>query len=93
MRLHLDAQNVRPAEGASPGVAGPHGASTRPAIAGHDTPADKDTVAISAASSAITSLSAQHSSKIARLAEAVRGGSYSVSSDSLSSAIVSRSTR
>jgi anti-sigma28 factor (negative regulator of flagellin synthesis) len=92
VRLHLDPQEVRATESGPSNVSGAQGASARPAVTGRDTPsADKDTVAISATSSAIARLSAEHSSKIAGLLEAVRSGAYQLSSEILSAAIVSRS--
>ncbi len=94
MRLHLDAQEVRAPETGPSNVSASHGVSSRSPIAGSEAPsAEKDTVAISATSSAITRLSGEHDAKIARLAEAVRAGAYQISGDALSSAIVSHSVR
>ena len=94
MRLHLDAQEVRPTDTGPSSVSASHGVSSRSTITGNEAPsAEKDTVAISATSSAIARLAGEHDSKITRLAQAVRTGAYQISSDTLSSAIVSRSIR
>jgi len=92
--LHLDTQEVRPAETSPAGVSGSQGASSRSAItSGEAGSPDNDTVTISTTSSAIARLATEHSSKIAKLAEAVRTGNYHMSSNTLSSAIVSGAIR
>lgn len=87
MRLQLDNSGVQgahsayAAEIASSGSIRSNGGSDRPL---------SDSVGLSGASKALQTAQASHADKLARLTQSVRAGTYSVSSQSISKAIIAQ---
>lgn len=88
MRLQLDSPSLRPPES---GPVNPAQSASTSSSRVPDSSGSRDSIGISGPSAALGRLSEERSSRVQQLAAAVRGGTYQVSAEALSAAIVAQS--
>lgn len=85
MRLEVDAATIGPQDASGVASAGLYGSHSR--VSGAET-GGRDSAEISGTSQLISAASSERSARIAQLAAAVQGGTYSVSGSAISQAVV-----